>query len=74
LEHHVAHDALRASGAIVVPERVVDDGDLVTAGGVTSGIDLGLYLVERWFGEAASKKVGVLMEYPPSGGVHRTRD
>jgi hypothetical protein len=30
--------------------RVVDDGDLVTAAGVTSGLDLGLYLVERALG------------------------
>jgi len=32
---------------LVVEERVVDDGDLVTAGGVTSGIDMALWLVER---------------------------
>ena len=29
---------------------MVDDGDLVTAGGVTSGIDMALWLVERHFG------------------------
>jgi transcriptional regulator GlxA family with amidase domain len=34
----------------LVPERVVWDGDLVTAGGVTSGIDLALEIVERLFG------------------------
>ena len=47
--HHGALDDLRSAGAIVVDERVVDDGDLVTSGGVTSGIDLALWLVEREF-------------------------
>jgi transcriptional regulator GlxA family with amidase domain len=45
--HHAAWDDLAATGATVVPERVVDDGDLVTSGGVTSGIDLALHLVAR---------------------------
>src|SRR5688572_975686 len=48
--HHGAIEELRAAGAEVVEARVVDDGDLVTAGGVTSGIDLALWLVERHFG------------------------
>jgi transcriptional regulator GlxA family with amidase domain len=48
--HHRSLDDLRASGARVVRERVVDDGDVVTAGGVTSGLDLALHLVERLFG------------------------
>src|SRR5215472_12590495 len=46
--HHDAWAELEAAGAHVVRERVVDDGDLVTCGGVTSGIDLGLWLVERF--------------------------
>jgi len=45
--HHLGMDTLDATGAIPVRARVVDDGDLVTAGGVTSGLDLGLYLLER---------------------------
>lgn len=47
--HHIAQEELRAQGAHVVGGRVVDDGDLVTCGGVTSGIDLGLWLLERFF-------------------------
>src|SRR6185295_8719305 len=43
-------DVLDATGVTVVEARVVDDGDLISAGGVTSGLDLGLYLVERSFG------------------------
>lgn len=38
-----------AAGAVVVADRVVDDGNLVTSGDVTSGIDLALRLVEREF-------------------------
>ncbi len=39
--HHLALEELRDTGAEVVEARIVDDGDLVTAGGVTSGLDLG---------------------------------
>jgi len=49
--HHLALDELRESGADVVDARVVDDGDVLTAGGVTSGIDLALWIVERHAGE-----------------------
>lgn len=45
--HHSAWSDLEALGATLVKERVVDDGDLVTSGGVTSGIDLALWLLER---------------------------
>jgi transcriptional regulator GlxA family with amidase domain len=36
--HHLGMDVLEATGVNVVHARVVDDGDLVTAGGVTSGL------------------------------------
>jgi transcriptional regulator GlxA family with amidase domain len=48
--HHESLDDLRAKGAEVVDARVVDDGDIITSGGVTSGIDMALHLVERLFG------------------------
>jgi transcriptional regulator GlxA family with amidase domain len=35
-------------------QRVVDDGDIVTAAGVTSGIDLALHLVSEALGERAA--------------------
>ena len=39
--HHVAHADLAAAGAqLITDARVVDDGDLLTAGGITSGLDL----------------------------------
>jgi transcriptional regulator GlxA family with amidase domain len=61
--HHTAWEDLRAMGATVVKDRVVDDGDLVTSGGVTSGIDLALWLVERQFGHDLAERVAARMEY-----------
>ncbi|MFC7325638.1 DJ-1/PfpI family protein [Halorubrum rutilum] len=61
--HADAVDELRESGAEVVDARVVDDGDLLTAGGVTSGLDLALYLVEREFGAAVADRVATVVEY-----------
>ena len=69
--HHGAIDDLRAAGARVVEARVVDDGDLVTAGGVTSGIDLALWLVERHFGAALAEAVAAEIEHPRVGEVWR---
>ncbi len=48
--HMLGLDVLEATGVNVVRARVVDDGDLVTAGGVTSGLDLALHLLERSYG------------------------
>lgn len=50
--------------ARVLSERVVDAGDVVTAGGVTAGIDLGLHLVQRLAGGEARERVARQMEYP----------
>jgi transcriptional regulator GlxA family with amidase domain len=71
ITHHSAVAELEASGAQVVQARVVDDGDLVTAGGVTSGIDLALWLVERHFGAEAAEAVAAEIEYPRHGEVWR---
>lgn len=68
--HHTALADLRDSGAEVVEARVVDDGDVVTAGGVTSGIDLALHLVEREFGGEVAERVATEMEYEPRGDVY----
>ena len=61
--HHTALDDLAETGATVVSDRVVDDGDLVTSGGVTSGIDLALWLVEREFSPRLAEQVATRMEY-----------
>ncbi|MFB6176115.1 MAG: DJ-1/PfpI family protein, partial [Halobaculum sp.] len=61
--HASALEDLRETEADVREERVVDDGSVVTAGGVTSGIDLALVLVERFAGSAVAEQVSETMEY-----------
>ena len=61
--HHMVWDELAESGADLVKERVVDDGDLLTAGGITSGIDLALWLVERFFSFRLAEEVAYTLEY-----------
>ncbi|MDL5160395.1 DJ-1/PfpI family protein [Actinomycetospora termitidis] len=64
--HPSAMDALEESGALVRrQDRVVDDGDLVTGGGVTSGIDLALHLVAREADPGTARGVAAHMVYPP---------
>ena len=65
--HFMGMDVLGATGAIPIQARVVDDGDLVTAGGVTSGLDLGLYLLEREFGPRIAGAVEKVFEYERRG-------
>lgn len=69
--HHLGLELLEACGVHPVAARVVDDGDLVTAGGVTSGLDLGLYLLDRWYGPRIAHAVEELFEYERRGTVWR---
>lgn len=62
--HAVAREALAAEGGVLVDARVVDDGDVITAGGVTSGIDLGLHLIARLRGPDARAIAARRLEYP----------
>ena len=61
--HHTALEDLRESGARVIDARVVDDGDLMTAAGITSGIDLALHIVEQQAGAEIADKVADEIEY-----------
>ncbi|WP_408956817.1 DJ-1/PfpI family protein [Natrinema sp. 74] len=67
--HAVARDDLEAAGADLATARVVDDGDILTAGGVTSGIDLALWLLEREFGADVAEAVATEMEHERRGEV-----
>jgi len=69
--HHLGMDLLEATGAIPIQARIVDDGDLITAGGVTSGLDLGLYLLERELGPRIAHAVERLFDYERRGTVWR---
>jgi transcriptional regulator GlxA family with amidase domain len=67
--HHLGMDVLDATGVNVVNARVVDDGDLVTAGGVTSGLDLALHLLQRSYGPRVALAVESLFAYERRGTV-----
>ncbi|WP_120339971.1 DJ-1/PfpI family protein [Cryobacterium soli] len=71
--HTLGNDVLEATGTTVVRARVVDDGNLVSAGGVTSGLDLALYLLEREFGPRIAYAVEQLFEYERRGTVWRAQ-
>ena len=58
-------------GAMHQPTRVVRDGNLITAGGVTSGIDFALELIAAISGEDVARTIQLALEYdpaPPFGG------
>ncbi len=58
-------DQLELMGAIPVRERVVEDGNIITGAGVTSGIDFGLVVAARLYGEDVAKRLQLGMEYDP---------
>ncbi|MGQ0512204.1 MAG: DJ-1/PfpI family protein [Betaproteobacteria bacterium] len=62
--HPGAYTELGPYCAQVVAERVVDEGEVITAGGVSSAIDLGLHVVQRLAGPEARAKVAAQMHYP----------
>jgi transcriptional regulator GlxA family with amidase domain len=62
--HPSAYAELAPYCAAVLDERVVDEGDVITARGVSSSIDLGLHVVERLAGAEARLQVARQMDYP----------
>lgn len=48
----------------VVNQRIVDQGEVITARGVTSSIDLGLYLAGKLAGRKAAEDIATQMDYP----------
>ena len=64
ITHHSAIEDLRGFGADVREgARVVDDGDIITAAGVTSGLDLALHLVARELGSEAAAAQAAEIEH-----------
>lgn len=62
--HPDAFKELKRFCSEVVNKRIVDEGDVITARGVTSSIDLGLYLCEKLAGGKAKEKIRKQMDYP----------
>ncbi|MFJ3214150.1 DJ-1/PfpI family protein [Streptomyces flaveolus] len=71
--HHMGVDMLDATGAHAVRARIVDDGDLISGAGVTSGLDLGLYLLEREVGPRVAHAVEELFSHERRGIVWRAQ-
>lgn len=63
--HWLARDRLAELGAKPVPDRVVEHGKIVTAAGVSSGIDMALHLVRKINGEQIAQAVQLGIEYDP---------
>ncbi|MGY5802474.1 DJ-1/PfpI family protein [Rhizobium sp. LEGMi12c] len=68
--HWNALDFLESFGAIVTPGRVVRDGNLFTAGGVTAGIDFGLTIVAALRGREEAEAIQLSLEYAPEPPFH----
>jgi len=67
--HWLAMDLLGSLGAVPVSERVVERGRVITAAGVSSGIDMALRLAELLAGTAAAQAIQLAIEYDPPAAV-----
>ena len=63
--HWLARDLLGELGAKPVAERVVEQGKIVTAAGVSAGIDMALRLVQKMNGDEVAQAVQLGIEYDP---------
>jgi transcriptional regulator GlxA family with amidase domain len=63
--HWLYREQLRQYGAEPVAERVVEDGKVITAAGVSSGIDMALGLVAREGGDELAQAMQLAIEYDP---------
>jgi transcriptional regulator GlxA family with amidase domain len=63
--HWLARDVLGELGAEPVPERIVEHGKIITAAGVSSGIDMALRLVQKMHGDEAAQAIQLGIEYDP---------
>ena len=64
--HWAYTDLLPLVGATHEKARVVKDGNVITGGGVTAGIDFGLSVVAEIAGETAARKIQLGIEYDPA--------
>jgi cyclohexyl-isocyanide hydratase len=64
--HWAYHELLAPLGAIAVKDRVVRDGNLLTGGGITAGIDFALTLAAELFDQATAERVQLQLEYAPA--------
>src|SRR5262249_3250907 len=65
-----AHEQLAELGAKPTLKRVVEQGKVITAAGVSSGIDMGLTLAARIAGEEFAQSIQLGIEYDPQPPFH----
>lgn len=73
--HWAWRDLLAGFGAIPVAERVVEDRDRISGGGVTAGIDFAFRIVEKLHGRDVAEMIQLALEYDPAplgGGTPET--
>jgi transcriptional regulator GlxA family with amidase domain len=63
--HWLARDQLAELGAQPRPDRVVESGKIITAAGVSAGIDMALRLVRRLAGDELAQAIQLGIEYDP---------
>lgn len=63
--HWMSREMLAHFGAIPMAERVVKDGNIITGGGVTAGIDFALTVAAEAFGADVAKSIQLAIEYDP---------
>lgn len=63
--HWMFHDALKACGASPTLQRVVRQGKVITAAGVSSGIDMALTLAAAEYGDDIAQEIQLIIEYDP---------
>jgi cyclohexyl-isocyanide hydratase len=64
--HWSARHLMSYYGAVLVNARVVVDGNLISAAGVTAGLDAALVLVSLLRGDAAAQEIQLAIEYAPN--------
>lgn len=64
--HPNAYELLSSYCKEVMKSKIVEDGDFISGGGVSSCIELGLYVVEKFYGKGARDSIANAMDYHPS--------
>jgi len=73
--HHECFGLLRENApraTVIETDRFVDNGRILTAAGISAGIDMSLHLVKRLHGAVIAQKTARYMEYHPAGQIFPT--
>jgi transcriptional regulator GlxA family with amidase domain len=71
--HHGGYGLLRTyspKATVVRGARFIEDGRIATSGGLTSGMDLALRIIERYYGRDVARRAAESLEYQGTGWMH----